>query len=252
MTVLNKTMFEEATFDVVRAEDTWKVTIVQDEKRKGVELEYSAFLEPYLIINQKGSELELGISQTLNLPSLTVLKATVYVQSLREVSLKETALAEIQGTFTGEEFRMSLEDVATLCGGNYFGNLQMTLDEASIVVDFSCEGARCSLSAQDASVFKGTLTASESMEIEVAEASRVTTYGGSTPSARVQVKEAGFLNMVETEVASMALHVSSASEASVHVNTLLEGNASDNSTVFLKGCPTITLVCDETSIIYSL
>lgn len=251
MTVLDKTMFEDVAFTEIMAEDAWNVTVIQDDQRTGVELEYSAFLEEYLSISRDGQTLDVAFTQRLNLPEATVRNATVYVPSLEKISLAKAASMTLQGEFHAESLTVILNDNATLKGGRLIGDLEMEIDGASTVVDFVAEGARCHLDL-NASVFKGTLAASEKLDVDVDEASRFTTYGGTSPDAEVDVDNASFLNMVQTQVGNMNLTVKNASEASVNVSTLLEGSASTSSTVFYQGHPGILLECDNTSSIYPL
>lgn len=252
MTVLTKTLEEDAVVDVINVEDAWEVTIVQDEHRRGVELEYSAFLEEYLMVHSDGSALEVGFKQRLNLPSATVKHATVYVPSLRELYLKEAVSAVIQGSFVGDRLLVELDDAATLCGGSFTGELQMALDGASVVGDFSAEGTKVNLSLEGASVFKGILTATEKLDIHVVDASRMTTYGGYAPLASVNVESASFLNMTQTEVGEMHINLSSAAEASVKATTLLEGSVKDASTLYFEGQPQLQLDSDESSSVHPL
>jgi len=252
MTVLNKTMFEDVAFTEIVAEDAWNVIVVQDDQRTGVELEYSAFLEEYLSISKEGQKLNVAFTQRLNLPDATVKNATVYVSSLEKISLIEAASMTLQGEFHAESLTLSLKDKATLRGGNLFGDLEMDLDGASTVVDLVAEGAQCHLDLKNASVFKGTVTATAKLDVDADGGSRFTTYGGASPHAEVDVDNASFLNMVQTLVENMDLQVKNASEASVNVITLLEGSASNASTVFYQGHPNILLECDNTSSIYPL
>ena len=52
MTLIQKTVYEDATITAITVKDAWNVTVVQDE-RTYVELENSAFLEEYLKIKLK-------------------------------------------------------------------------------------------------------------------------------------------------------------------------------------------------------
>ena len=45
MTLLEKQLYEEVTFDAIIVEDAWEVTVIQDDVKRGVVVEYSAFLE---------------------------------------------------------------------------------------------------------------------------------------------------------------------------------------------------------------
>ena len=128
----------------------------------------------------------------------------------------------------------------------------MNLDEASVVADFTAQGSTCVLELDDASVFKGTLAATNKLSILAEDASRVTTYGGESPEADIQLKSAGFLNVVQTPVGKMNLLVQDASEASVNVINILEGLVHNGSNVFYQGNPAINLDIDNSSSVYPL
>lgn len=252
MTVLTNTIYEDAVIDALNVEDSWNVTVVQDSMKRGVELEYSAFLEDYLQLVKEGSTLDIRFSQRLNLPAATVKHATVYVSSIRQITLKEAATLDLQGSFAGDSLVVDLKEATTLRGGTFYGDLVMELDEASAVGDFSAEGARCSVTLKDASVFKGILSFTEMLDVAVSDASRMTTYGGAAPVATVSVEEAGFLNMTQTAVGEMHIHLCSASEASVYAATLLEGTIRDASTLYHAGPAVLQIDGDDSSSIYPL
>lgn len=247
MTILTTTMYEDAVFEGIHVEDAWQVTIVQDSQKKGVELEYSAFLEDYLRVVKEGSTLDISFSQRLNLPVNTVKNATVYVSSLDKLALSEASSIELQGSFVSDSLSVEMEEASTLRGGCYSGKLNMELHEASVVADFVAEGATCHLILEEGSVFKGTLTASDLLDVEISDASRMTTYGGNTPFAKVTMEEAGFLNMTQTVTQEMHIDMRSASEASVNVINRIDGSLQDASKLFLIGNPITNLNCDDTS-----
>lgn len=252
MTVLNKTLYENATITEIEAEDAWNVTVIQDNQRKGVELEYSAFLEEYIKVVNEGSKLSIGFSQRLNLPSNTVQNVTVYVQTLSSIVLKEAATMNLQGVFSSATIRVDLTEASTLRGGYFNGNLDLEMDDASTVVDFIAAGEVLKLELDDASVFKGALYALNRLEMDVENASRATTYSGSALAAEVSVEDASFLNMLQTPVRTMNLVVKSVSEASVNVSDRIEGVVQDVSVVYYQGLPVIALDCDDTSSITPL
>lgn len=251
MTVLEKSLFETATFTEIVAEDAWNVTVVQDDHRTGVELEYSAFLDDYLQVVSNGNQLVIRFTQRLNLPSNTVKNATVYVATLENLELKEASTMTLQGTFAGPRFTIRLQEAATLRGGRFLGDIDLNADDASTIVDFTAEGATCTLGL-DASVFKGSLTATDQLAITAEAASRVTTYGGMSPRADVVSGAASFINIVQTPVTAMNLQVREASEASVNVTNRLDGLAHDASKVFYQGNPIINMDIDNSSFIYPL
>lgn len=252
MTVLNSTLYEGVAFDAVEAEDAWNVTVLQDDQKTGVELEYSTFLEEYLQVVKEGTTLKIGLTQHLNLPAATIHNATVYVRSLKRIDLEEAAVLTLDGNFTGDLLQVEMSDASVLREGQFLGDLDLRMSNAAVVVDFIHEGARSTLDLEDASVFKGSLTATERLSITVKEASRLTTYGGASPQADILVEEAGSLNMVQTSVEAMTMQVNHASEAYVNVSRILEGAVREGSTVFYQGNPTLAVNCDNSSTIAPL
>ena len=78
MTVLNKSLFDGADFTEIVLNDSWNVTIVQDDEKTGIDLEYSAFLEDYLDVKQEKKNLSIAFTHRLNLPYNTVMNAVIH------------------------------------------------------------------------------------------------------------------------------------------------------------------------------
>lgn len=255
MTLVEKTLFEQMTFEQIEVKDGWTVQVIQDDQKKGVELQYSAFLEDYLAINWDGSKLlKIGFTQSLYLPASTVMNATVYVRSLESVSLEDASTMTIQGEFTEEEgFGFLLKDASTLKGGSFHGGVfGMTVEDVSKVADVTAEGEVIRLELHEAAVIKGTFTANENFFVIASAASLLTTYGGSAKEATLLLTEACNLNMLQTPVTTMQIHVVDACEASVNVTNFLYGDIINSSKVYYQGTPTLDVSCDETSIIRPL
>lgn len=251
MTLVQKTVFEDATITAVTAEDAWNVTVVQDG-RTYVELEYSAFLEEYLKIKMEAQELNIGFHRYLYLPSNTVKNATVHTSSVEKLQFSDATKAILEGVFPETNLTLELSDAATCKGGCFSGKANLELSDASKMVDFDFEGERCSVKLSDASTFKGTLLVIDQMDIVVEDASHMTTYGGHAPQAEVEVSDASSLNMLETEVGVMHITVKDASEASVYVTNTLEGTVKDASELNYKGTPFLNVICDDSSTIRPL
>lgn len=253
MTVVQETLYDGATINAITAEDAWNVAVVQDE-RTYVELEYSAFLEDYLRVVMEAHELKIGFSRYLNLPSNTVMHATVHTSSVETLHFAEAVKATLQGEFSGDFLTITLEDAVTCKGGTYHGDgaVSIKLNDASTMVDFEVNGRSCSIELEDASIFKGDLSVTDHLDIVVSDASHLTTYGGHAPQAEVEVSSASSLNLLETEVVTMNITLKDASEASVFVTNTLEGTVQDSSNLYYKGNPSLNIICDETSIIRPL
>ena len=246
MTLVQKTVFEDATITAVTAKDAWNVTVVQDE-RTYVELEYSAFLEEYLKIAMEAQELGIGFYRHLYLPSNTVMNATVHTSRVQQLQFSDATTAVLEGEFPETDLTVELSDAATCKGGRFTGRVDLDLSDAAKMVDFDFEGEACSVKLSDASTLKGILSVTDQMDIVVEDASHMTTYGGYAPQAEVEVSDASSLNLLETEVGTMHITVKDASEASVHVTHTLEGTVKDASELYYKGNPSLNVICDETS-----
>lgn len=252
MTVMRQTLYEDAVITAVTAEDAWNVTIVQDDNRTFVELEYSAFLEEYLQVRMDGQELKIGFSSHLNLPGNTVMSATIHTASVQKLCFAEAVTAVLEGDFPATALAMELKDASTCKGGHFTGRAELTLKDASTMVDFTFDGLSCILEAEDAAVFKGVLNIGESLNIKITEASRMTTYGGYAPRADVEVSDASSLNMLETEVEWMNITVKDSSEASVFVTGTLEGSVKSASVLYYQGNPIVNVDCDDSSTVQPL
>ena len=77
--------------------------------------------------------------------------------------------------------------------------------------------------------------------------SQLIVFGGSMPSASIEVKEAGTINMAQVEVEEMNVHLAGASEATVNVTETLSGFLLEGSTLYYKGHPQIDVDCSDDS-----
>lgn len=248
MTLMSKTIYEGAVINEITASDAWHVTVIQDENTF-VELEYSAFLEEYLRVTNSDSELKIGFSRSLNIPSNTVMNATVHTPSLQKVHLSEAVSAVLDGHFPEASLTMELEDAATCKGGDFSGRADVKLSSASTLVDCYFHGPLCNIELDDASVFKGWFT-EDSLFVKLNGASRLTTYGGVVGGANVEVSEASSLNMLQTYISRMMfIVVQDASEASIAVTrpAILEGFVMNASALHYQGNPILDVACDATS-----
>ena len=249
MTLVQKTLFEGTTMNEITAEDAWNITIVQDNESSFVELEYSAFLEEYLQVGKEDSELKIGLTRGLKLPSNTVMNATIHTASVQKIQLSDAVNATIEGQFPESSLTMELDDASTCKGGNFSGRAEVKLNDASTLVDCYFHGHSCDIALDDASVFKGWCS-NDKLIVKLNGASRMTTYGVFASQANVEVAGASFLNMLETVVGeTMIIMVKEASEASVTVQRpgTLEGFVVDASVLYYQGNPIINVGCDATS-----
>lgn len=246
MTVLHKNLFDGANITEINVSDAWNVTIVQDEQTSGVELEYSAFLEDYLNVKLTGFSLNIGFTTHLNLPNNTVMNAVIHVKTLEKLDVKEAVQVTLNSDFSGENIDIQLDEASVCRGGSFTGNAKITINDASQLVDFIVIGNLCEMEIKDASAFKGNLTA-DSLFIQMGDASRLITYGGQVQRMQMDLDDACLLNMVYTPVNEAFVNLESASEATLQVNTLLQGSLKEASVLYYEGNPIIDLDCDTSS-----
>ena len=248
MNILQKPMYDGVVFDEVSVDDAWQVTIIQDNEKTGVMLEYSAFLEPYIKALNAGSRFELGFTRRLNLPFNTVMSATVYVPALKKLSLDDASSVNLEGEFPGQALEVVMDNAALLRGGSFAGDASLRLDNASTIVEFAVDGDHVQLQLDNASVFKGNLRAATLLQLEEDHASRATLYEGDSPKATLRLNNTSFLNMVPVRVEEMEAELDNASEASVNTVHQLNGTVNNVSKLFYEGTPALMVECDDTSL----
>lgn len=247
MTVMNKTLYENAVMNEISAEDAWCVKIIQDTVSY-VELEYSAFLETYLKVTLEGTSLHIGLNNSINMPNNTVIYAAVHTPEVHKVHFSEAVTAAMDGVLSETSFTLVLEDASTCRGGHCYGTAYLKLSGASKCVEFYFEGTTCKAEVEDASDLKCCLNVSEDLDMTIKDGSHVINYWGDINRAHVTVTDAGFLNMATNWISHMHIDVKSASEATVNVTETLEGSVQDDSKLYYSGNPTVNVNCDESSI----
>ena len=247
MTVLNKTLYENAAMNEISAEDAWCVKIVQDTVSY-VELEYSAFLEAYLKVTLEGSSLQIGLNQSPGSTNNTVMNATVHTPDILKVHFSDAVTAAMDGVYSRTPFTLVLEDASTCRGGHFYETADLKLSGASKCVEFYFEGTNCKAEVEDASDLKCSLNVSGDLDMTVQGGSYVINYWGEINRAHVTVTDASFLNMATNWISQMHIDVKSASEATVNVTETLEGSVQDASKLYYSGNPTLNVECDDSSI----
>lgn len=251
MTVMNKTFYEGATMNEITVEDAWSVSFVLDTVKSYVEVEYSAFLEEYLLIKQEGTSLFIGFNTNLyNLPGNTVMHATVHTAAINKLSLSDAVSAAFGGgRYPETALVLEMEDAATLRGGYFKGTADIKMSDASTCAEFYFEGTTCQIELDEAAVFKGSLNVSGDLTVSLKDGARLTEYWGEINNADVSVTDASNLNMATSWINRLHIDVNSASEATVNVVESLEGMVHNVSKLYYSGHPTLNVDCDETSIL---
>lgn len=247
MTLVQETWYRDYLINEITADDAWSLLVVQDDGPSFVELEYSAFMEDYIRIEQQDGAFRFYLASHPRLPNNTVLHATIHTPAIHQLHCSDAVFVALEGQFPETAFTMELDDAATCRGGHFYGTAELKLDDASTCVEFYFEGTSCSVELDDASVFKGCLNVSGDLNMRVDNASRLTHYWGEVNQAEVEVSADSYLNMANVFIQRMHLTVQSGSEATVNVVEHLEGSVRETSCLYYSGDPILNVDCDETS-----
>lgn len=247
MTLVQKTVFENADIRQINVDDAWPATIVYDSAQTFVELEYSAYLEPYIRVRMEDQNLEIGFTGKVYAEVGSVFRATIHTNRLEKLSIEEAAIVDCQqnaGVFSGRHLDIEISK-ASRCSSLAFSgeSCEIRMEDASVLAGFRFAGNSCVAILEDVSQFNGELSVAESIEIQLSDASRFVGEGGITDRACIKMTEASLLNMAEIQVTSMEVELSEGSEATVHVTDLLSGSLKEASTLFYKGSPIVDVEC---------
>lgn len=247
MTLVQKTVLENADIRQIEIGDAWQVTLIADSNTF-VELAYSAYLEPNLKAKMDGTKLEIGFTGNVYPAINSVYRAIVHVKQLERVDAEDATRVQCSGSFSGQHIEINLAE-ATQCTGLSFSgeSCEINLKDASLLAGFQFIGSTSKADLADASQFNGQIQVSERIEVELKDASRFVNSGGTTEQAIVKLQNSSLLNMAETEVRNMDVDLSGGSEATVRVVELMEGTLIEASTLYYMGHPQINVDCSDDS-----
>ena len=250
MTLVQKTLFENASIDQIYVFDAWEVTIVADD-HSYVELEYSAYLEPGLQVEMEDSLLEIGFTQYVNPLSGSVFKATVHTTEKEALSIRanDASIITLQGPFELENsIDIELID-ASVCSGFEVSSPSCSIlaTNASQLLGANYHGKDCVVLVTKSSSCKGSFNVEQSFNASALISSQIVVFGGSIPSAVIEGKDAGIINMARVEMEDMNVNLAEGSEATVNVTGSISGFLSSASTLYYKGNPQIDVDCSEDS-----
>lgn len=246
-TLVQKTVLENADIRQIKVSDGWEVNVVADSSTF-VELEYSAYLEESLKTQMSGTCLEIGFAESTYPEINSEFHATVHVRRLEKVNAEESAKIKFGGAFEGAELFLELND-ASICNGLDFRGdyCEIYIDDVSKLLDFQFIGHSCKATLHNASQFNGQIHASETLNVDLGEASRFVNKGGLIASANLKLQENSLLNIVETEVNEINVNLSDVSVATVWASGLLKGSLKEASILYYKGTAQIDLDCSDGS-----
>ena len=250
MTLVQKTLFENTDISEIYIFDGWEVTIVADN-HSYVELEYSAYLEPGLQVNMEDARLEIGFTSNVNPVIGSVFKAIVHTAEKEALSIRanDASVITMEGPFELESlFRIELID-ASVCNGLKVSaeSFDVLATGASQLLGVDFQGKDCVLLVTKSSACKGRFNVEQSFNASAVISSQIIVLGGSIPSAVLEGKDEGTINMAQVEVNDLHVNLAGGSEATVHVIGNMSGFLSSASTLYYKGHPQIDINCSEDS-----
>ena len=210
MTLVQKTVFEDADIHLINVDDGWEVTFVYDSLKSFVELEYSAYLEEYVSVKETNEWLTIGFNNKINPLSGSVYKATVHISQKEHLYLRadNASIITFDGVFEVEDMNIELLN-ASICN-----SLEVTSQSCGIDLTYGSQmygvnfnGTNCSVYAHKGSYCKGYFNVEQSFTSGVGISSQLIVFGGSMPSASIEVKDEGIINIVQAEVKDMYVYL---------------------------------------------
>lgn len=247
MTLVQKTLFENADIRQIEVSDGWQVTVVADSCTY-VELAYSAYLEPYVKAKMNDTHLELGFMLKTYPGINSEYRATVHMHQLEKIDAKNASKITFTGSYEGERLYVNLSEGSACNTLTYTGDkCEIVMDEASKLLNYQFDGTTCIASLKQSSQFNGRIHATELLDLDLNGNSRFINRGGETARADIKLHDGSMLNMVETQVNRLYAELSEASEATVWVTEYLKATLNDASTLYYKGNPLKDLACHDNS-----
>ena len=249
MTLTQKTILQNAVIRQFEVSDGWEVTVIADSNTY-VELQYSAYLEPYLKTKMEGTKLEIGFTSNLYPAINSVFKATVHTNKIERIEAEDAAQLVFAGHFSATSETLTIElDDASLCSGLRTDGkyTSISINNASKFVDFQILATNNEVSVKNASSCKGTFETRFHFVADLGTDSQLVTFNGSAPYGMIRLQDNCILNMSQTEIEEMQVNLSGASEAIVNVTSQISGTVKEASTLFYKGHPEINVDCSEDS-----
>ena len=251
MTLLKSTLLNGTSFSSIQVDEAFEVSIVKDENAF-VEVECSAYLNEYIICQVENGCLTLSVDKVGHLPMGTEYRAIVHTPTLHSITMTAASRMAIIGDF--EDFTsVELNDGSVCSGGVFSGNgVEVILDEASQLVDFTFDGQQLNAKLSDASRFVGNVNVISNLDIYLSSASSFVNYGGNTQNAKLELKEASLLNMAQTEIQNIEVDFSGASSATVKVTETISGHLIEVSILYYYGNPQLEVECLDGSLVQRL
>lgn len=249
MTLVQKTVLENADIRQIAVADAWQVAVVADSSTF-VEIECSAYLKERIKVQMKGTQLEIGFNGSVYPVINSVFRAKVHTKHIEKIKVEEAAQLSFNGTFSAmsDTLFVELDDASVCTGLDYSGhNCKIAINDASQFLDFQFVGYNCEVKVNEASTCKGNFDMSFHLVADLSGASQLITFGGTVPNGMIKLQETSVLNVVQTEIREMFVDLSDGSEATVNVTESLSGSMVTASTLYYKGHPQINVNCSDDS-----
>ena len=251
MTLVQKTVYENTDISLFHVDDAWEVTFVYDSLNSYVELEYSAYLEEHVSVWDTNGWLNIGFKGYVYKQPGSVFKAKVHTSEREYLYIKanNASIITMEGLFELED-GMNIElHNSSVCNGLAVTTQSCGIDltYGSQIYGVNFNGKNCTVYAHKESSCKGYFNVEQTFTTGVGISSQLIVFGGSMPSASIEVKDAGIINMAQAEVKDMYVHLSDTSEATVNVAETISGFLLSGSTLYYKGHPQLQVDCDESS-----
>ena len=250
MTLVQKTVFENADIRLINIDNGWEVTFIFDSLQSSVELEYSAYLEEHVSVDEINDWLSIGFNNKINALSGSVFRATVHISQKDAlfISADNASIITLEGLFEVEDMDIDLRNGSVCNGFEVISQLcSISLTDGSQIYGVNFNGTNCAVNAHKGSFCKGYFNVEQSFSTGVSISSQLIVFGGSMHSASIEVKDAGTINMAQAEVQEMSVYLDGASEATVNVTETLSGFLLSGSTLYYKGHPQIDIDCSDDS-----
>ena len=250
MTVVQKTVYEDNDLSMFYVDDGWEVTLVYDSLHSYVELEYSAYLEEHVSVWDTNGWLNIGFKGSVYKQPGSIFKAKVHTSEREYLYIKvnNASVFNMEGLFELESITFELLN-ASICNSfevtSQSCGIELTYGSQLYGVNFN--GTNCTVYAHKGSFCKGYFNVEQTFTTGVGINSQLIVFGGSMPSASIEVKDAGTINMVQAEVNDMHVYLDGASEATVLVTETISGFLLSASTLYYKGHPQIDVECSDDS-----
>ena len=254
MTLVQKTVLENSDIRQIEVSQAWQVNVIADSVTF-VELEYSAYLEPYVKAKMENSRLEIGFTGRVYPTSGSVFKAKIHTPHLNRINALEASVVDFQGRLSSDHDTLNvIVKDASVCSGLHIGGKHnyFTVDNASKLIGCQIKGTNNLLALSNAAVCKGSFETNFIFYAILEQASNLVTLGGTTPYGKIVLRDGCLANIVNTEIRELNAVLSGGSEATVNATDSITGNLTETSTLYYKGHPQLKVECDESSNVHPI